>query len=351
MRRALELAERGRYSVSPNPMVGAVLVRDGVVLGEGFHLRAGEPHAEIEALRNATESPRGATLYVTLEPCCHQGRTPPCTNAILEAGIGRVVTAAEDPSGHAGGRGLQILREAGLELAGGILEAEARRQNEVFFHAATHDTPFVVVKAGMSLDGKLATRSRQSQWITSPQARERSLNLREIHDAILVGAGTVLADDPRLTRRLSINTSVQPWIRAVVDAEGRIPPGARVLADGRPTLIYTGSPERYHSLGSSEAVELPVTEGTIELEPVLRDLRRRGVQSLIVEGGSRLITSVIREKLWQKMILFIAPTFIGGAEAPSIFGDFVDTLDRAPRFRFDTVEKIGPDLVVTAYPA
>src|SRR5262245_55159090 len=255
MRRAIDLARRGRFTVSPNPMVGCVIVRDGEVIAEGWHQRAGEPHAEIEALRRCAD-PRGATLYVTLEPCAHHGRTPPCTEAIAAAGIAHVVYAAADPI-HGGAAKLSI------ETTGGVLEDEARHLNEKFFHAATTGRPFVLLKAAMTLDGKLATVARESQWITGDAARQMSLALREEYDAILVGGGTVAADNPRLTRRLG--WSQTPWTRIVLDRDRVVAPDAHVLADGGATLHIRDD---------------------VDLEQLLADLHARGIQSLIIEGGS-----------------------------------------------------------------
>jgi diaminohydroxyphosphoribosylaminopyrimidine deaminase / 5-amino-6-(5-phosphoribosylamino)uracil reductase len=321
MRRAIDLARRGRFSVSPNPMVGCVVVRDGEVLGEGWHHRAGEPHAEIEALARC-EDARGATLYVSLEPCAHHGRTPPCTEAIARAGIARVVFAAHDPL-HGGAAKLE-----NVEVTGGVLEDEARRLNETFFHAATTRRPFVLLKAAMTLDGKLATIARESQWITGDAARQTSLALREEYDAILVGGGTVAADNPHLTRRLGWSST--PWTRVILDRDGAVPAGAHVLTDGGATLHIRES---------------------VDLEQLLDDLYARGIHSLIVEGGSMIHSEFIRRNLWQKMIVFVAPMIVGGAAAPSIFsGDGVAKLTEAFRFRFDRIEAVGPDLMITAYP-
>jgi diaminohydroxyphosphoribosylaminopyrimidine deaminase/5-amino-6-(5-phosphoribosylamino)uracil reductase len=329
MRRALALAERGRYSVSPNPMVGCVIARGGEVIAEGWHERAGEAHAEVVALRKAGDA-RGATMVVTLEPCAHHGRTPPCTDAIIEAGVARVVIAAADPHEAARG-GAEKLRAAGIEVVTGVLEAEARRLNEVFFYAVAAKRPFVILKAGMTLDGKLATVARDSRWITSPAARERSLALREETDAIVVGGGTVRDDNPRLTRRLGWNTARQPWLRVVLDRDRAVPPGAAVLTDGGETLHVTDD---------------------ADLDTLLAGLQAtRGVQSVLVEGGSFVHSELIRRGLWQKMIVFIAPMIVGGAAAPSLFGgDAVQRLTEAYRFRFDRVEMVGGDLMVTAYP-
>src|SRR5688572_31786060 len=227
MRRALELAERGRYTVSPNPMVGCVIVRDGVAIAEGWHAQAGEAHAEIEAFRQC-DDPRGATMFVTLEPCSHRGRTGPCADAVIAAGVSRVVVAMEDPHEVVNGRGIAALRAAGIDVTAGVLEAEARRLNEKFVWTVTQKLPFVLVKAGMTLDGKLATVARESQWITSEAAREASLRLREEYDAIVVGSGTVKSDDPRLTRRLGLTGEATTWTRVVLDGDGELPPHAQL---------------------------------------------------------------------------------------------------------------------------
>lgn len=345
MRRALELAEKGRYSTSPNPMVGCVLVREGNVIGEGWHSRAGEPHAEIEALR-ACGDPRGATAYVSLEPCAHHGRTGPCADALIEAGVERVVVAMTDPHPLVDGRGIERLRSAGIEVTTGILESEARRLNEKFAWAATQKLPFVLLKAGMTIDGKLATVARESQWITSELARERSLALREEFDAILVGAGTVSADNPRLTRRLGLGTT--PWTRVVLDGDGILPAHAQIVSDGGRTLLFTSNPAAFDK---SDGLEIIATEGRVDIERVLAELYARGIHSVLVEGGAIVHSEIIRRGLWQKMILFVAPMIVGGADAPAIFtGDAVARLTDAYRFRFDRVEVVGSDLMIVAYP-
>ena len=340
--RALELAERGRFSVSPNPMVGCVIVRDGAVIAEGWHERAGEAHAEIAALRNC-EDPRGATLYVTLEPCSHHGRTPPCVEAVIASGVARVVVAMSDPHEVVDGRGIAALRAAGIDATVGVCESEARRLNEKFVWSITQKLPFVLVKAAMTLDGKLATVARESQWITDTAARERSLALREEYDAIVVGSGTVAADDPRLTRRLG--RAQTPWTRVVLDGDGDAPPHAQIFNDGGRTIVFTPHPSRFAT------VETVRTDGRVDLERVFGELYARGIHSVIVEGGAAVHTEVIRRGLWQKMILFVAPMIIGGPTAPAIFtGEAISRLTEAYRFRFDRVELVGRDLMVTAYP-
>lgn len=350
MARALEIAEEGRYSVSPNPMVGCVLVRDGEVIAEGHHRRAGEPHAEIEAIRAAGASVEGATVFVSLEPCSHHGRTPPCAEALVEAHVARVVVATRDPNREAAG-GIETLRDAGITVDVGLLEAEARRLNETFLHSAATGRPFVLLKSGMSLDGKLATIDRKSRWITSEAARERSLRLREEYDAVLVGAGTVETDDPQLTRRLGLSTSVTPWTRVVVDSSRGIPPDSAVLTDEGRTILFTAQPDRYRHSPGLETRPLPLAYDGPDLAAVLEELGRLGVRSVIAEGGSRIHTSLITHGLWQKMMLFVAPLVIGGGTAPAVFmSDAIRELTDAHRFRFDRVEQLGPDILITAYP-
>jgi len=348
MLRALALAERGRFSVSPNPMVGCVLVKDGRVIGEGFHAQAGQPHAEVEALTACTESPEGATAYVTLSPCNHTGRTPPCTEALASARVARVVVAVDDPNSIARESGRDFLLRHGIEVEVGVLMAEATRLNEKFLYAVTNRTPFVLLKAAMSLDGKLATVLGDSQWITSEAAREKSLELREEYDAILLGGGTVIADDPRLTRRLGRNNAITPWLRVILDGGGRVPSTSRVLADGGRTLIYTSRPERIAAHPMLEIVKVP---RAVEIPALLTDLYSRGVQSVIVEGGPLVHSAFVRERLWQKLTAFVAPCFVGG-DAPAILQKTgVTALRDAERFRFDACEMVGSDLMVTAYPA
>ena len=348
MRRALALAERGRYSTSPNPMVGCVIVRDGVVIGEGFHERAGEAHAEINAIRAAGEDVRGATLYVTLEPCSHHGRTPPCVNTVIAENVARVVIAMRDPNELVDGVGIAKLEECGVDVTIGVCEAEARKLNEVFVWSVTRKLPFVILKAAMTLDGKLATVTRESQWITSEIAREKSLDLREQADAIMIGAGTVIADNPRLTRRLGRNSSITPWTRVVVDAGDKLSPHAQLFSDGGRTILFSTAPP--DGLPKHvEAITMNAIDGRLELEPVLRELYARGVRSLLVEGGSLLHSDFIRRGLWQKMVVFVAPIVVGGADAPSIFAGQVMRLTDAHRFRFDRAEFVGSDLMIVAY--
>jgi diaminohydroxyphosphoribosylaminopyrimidine deaminase/5-amino-6-(5-phosphoribosylamino)uracil reductase len=351
MLRALELAERGRYTTSPNPMVGCVIVRDGRIIGEGFHRRAGEAHAEIEALRACSESPAGGTVYVTLEPCSHEGRTGPCAEALIAAGVARVVAAIGDPNPLVDGGGLRRLAEAGIDVETGVLARKAELLAETYLYTARYLRPFVILKAAMTLDGKLATVEGDSRWITGEAARQRSLGLREEADAILVGSGTVKADDPQLTRRLGLNRSITPWTRVVVDADGDISPSARLLSDGGRTLIFTAHPQNFRGSDSVEVIPAQAPAGRIDLESVFQQLYDRGIRSILAEGGSLLHSDLIARRLWQKMIVFIAPMVVGGGRAPAIFGgEAVSRLTEAYRFRFDRAEMVGDDVMIVGYP-
>lgn len=345
MRRALELAEHGRYTVSPNPMVGCVIVRDGAVIAEGWHRRAGQAHAEIDALSRCG-NPQGSTMYVTLEPCAHHGRTPPCTAAVIASGVTRVVVAMSDPNDVVNGRGIEQMRAAGIEVVTGVAESEARRLNEKFLWSVTQKLPFVLLKAAMTLDGKLATAARDSQWITTEAAREKSLALREEFDAILVGSGTIKADNPRLTRRLRLSDT--PWTRVVLDGDGEVPPHAQVLVDGARTILFTSAPP----LDRAPGLEVVETAGRMDIRAVLGELYARGIRSVLVEGGAVVHSELLARELWQKMVIFVAPMVVGGHEAPAIFaGPPAMRLTDAHRFRFDRAEFVGRDLMIVAYPA
>ena len=323
MRVALALAARAlERETSPNPRVGAVVVKDGRVVGEGFHVRAGAPHAEAVALWRAGRQARGATLYATLEPCTHQGRTPPCAGAIVEAGIRRVVAAMRDPNPRVSGRGLEWLAQRGVDTATGCLEEEARRLNPFFLAWATRNRPYVTLKYAMTLDGKLACASRESRWITGAVARSTVHRERARHDAILVGIGTVLADDPRLTARVEAEEEWHP-LRVVLDSLARTPPTAALLrCGGPPPLIVVGpeAPEhrrrRLEEGGASVRQVARSHQGHLCLPSLLRLLHARPVTSLLVEGGANVQASFLDLDLFDRLLAFLAPRVVGGSTAP-----------------------------------
>lgn len=321
-RRVLELAARGRFSVSPNPRVGCVVVNSGgAVVGEGWHERAGGAHAEAAALAAAGERARGATLLVNLEPCSHFGRTPPCTEAILAAGIARVVCSVEDPDPRISGRGIRRLRDHGVEVLVGAFAAEAERVNEPFLVSARERRPFVHLKWASSLDGKTATRTGESRWISGETARRDALLLREEHDAILVGAATVLADDPLLTRRLALSTSIVPHRRIVLDGALRVAASARVFsAAGGEVWLATAVPGRDPRLAvfrdrGVHVVSKPAPHGGVDLAALLADLYAAEARSLLVEGGGVTAASFLAAGLADRVTAYVAPKLLGGVGA------------------------------------
>lgn len=325
MRRALELAALGRATVSPNPMVGCVLVRDGEVVGEGHHERAGGPHAEVVALQAAGERARGATAYVSLEPCAHTGRTGPCSTALRDAGVTRVVAAVSDPSSDAAG-GVDALRAAGLEVTVGVLEDEARHLNEVFFHGVRTGRPFFVVKAAVSLDGRIAAADGTSQWLTGEAARRHAHQLRAAADAVIVGSQTVLTDNPRLTVRLDGYGGPQP-LRVVLDRRGRVGPDRHVCDREAPSLLYAGGLDRLPGV-----------------------LWGRDVRSALVEGGAQVVAAFLRAGLADKVVVHVAPLLLGASGRPMVDGPWAETLAAAPRLRLHSVEHVGSDAALTLYP-
>ncbi len=354
MKLALRLAGKGSGWVSPNPMVGAVVVQAGKVAGQGYHRRLGAPHAEVEALRQAGAAAKGADLYVTLEPCNHQGRTPPCTRAILAAGVGRVVIATRDPNPRVTGDGAGFLASRGVAVEIGLLEAEARRLNEAYFKAVTTGLPFVVAKAACSLDGKIATATGESQWLTAASTRTFAHRLRHQVDAILVGIGTILADDPRLTTRLP---HTKDPIRIILDSQLRLPLSARVINPDSPASTWVvcrdqAPKERMKALQQLgvEILTMPEEAGLIALRPLLEFLGERQVQSLLVEGGAETLGSFFDQKMVDKFYFFYAPKFLGGRNALGVLGGKgVARLQDALPARDLTLRRLGPDLVITGY--
>src|SRR5574337_1324713 len=315
MRRALSLAEKGRGRTSPNPMVGAVVVHRGRIVGEGYHVRAGEPHAEVVALANAAGAASGADLYVTLEPCCHHGRTPPCTDRLVQAGLRRVIIPALDPNPLVSGRGVQTLRQAGLSVELGHCVDEATSLNEAFNKFITRRNPFVVLKAAISLDGKIATRTGDARWISGPQSREYTHALRDQVDAVLVGIGTVRRDNPRLTTRLP-KGGCDP-IRIIVNGCGPLPLDAQLLQDGATSRTWVAvaadtPAERIRSLERRglTVLEAGGSHGRVRLEHLLKRLGEREVTSVMIEGGESIFTSALAEGIVDKFLLFVAPILI-----------------------------------------
>jgi diaminohydroxyphosphoribosylaminopyrimidine deaminase/5-amino-6-(5-phosphoribosylamino)uracil reductase len=355
--RAIELAEGGKGHVSPNPLVGAVLANADGVIGEGFHRAVGSPHAEVEAIRAAGEADLGgATLYVSLEPCCHQGRTPPCTEAIREAGIGRVVVGSDDPSEHANGRGLGILRDEGVEvvIANGDLAAQARLQNQPFRKHARTGRPWVLFKSAMTLDGKVATRGGDSKWISSPSSRELAHHWRAECDAVAVGIGTALADDPQLTARVEGITR-QPR-RVVFDSVGRLPIGSQLVRDARrvplSVVVSRAAPRAATDALRTAGADVIVATGANEPARVLSALDQlgaSGVTSILLEGGPHLAGAVLDAGEVDEIRLFLAPMILGGRTARDpIEGEGVELIADAVRTLNVSCDRIGEDLLVTA---
>jgi len=349
MAQALRLAEQGLYGTSPNPRVGCVLVRDGESVGSGWHRRAGEPHAEVHALREAGEAAHGATAYVTLEPCSHHGRTPPCAEALIEARVARVVVAVQDPNPEVAGAGVARLRAAGITVESGLMEAAARELNAGFFARMTRGTPWLRSKIAMSLDGRTALGNGKSQWITGDAARQDVQRWRARSCAVLTGINTVLADDPRLNVR-GIETPRQP-LRVVLDSQLRIPLEARVLYDGGNTLIYTVlRNERktviLQDLGATVVV-MPGGQGQVGLPAILRDLAQRGCNEVLVEAGSTLNGALLRADLVDELLLYVAPQLLGDtARSMAQLGELT-SLDQRVGLQWQDVRQVGNDLRVT----
>ena len=349
MARALQLAERGLWTTSPNPRVGCVLLKDGVVVGEGWHEKAGEPHAEVHALRAAGDKARGATAYVTLEPCSHFGRTPPCAEALIGAGVARVVAAMTDPNPLVAGKGLAMLQAAGIETASGLLENEARELNIGFVSRMTRGRPWLRLKAAASLDGKTALNNGVSQWITGPEARRDGHRWRARACAVLTGIGTVRDDDPQLSVR-DVETTRQP-LRVVVDSRLETPLTARILQGG-PVLIAgaVDSPEKAALLRSTgaEVVILPNASGKVELKDLLDELGRRGINEVHAEAGFKLNGSLLREGLVDELLLYLAPCLIGH-DASGLFNlPELLSLDGKRQVKIRDLRQLGEDIRLIA---
>ncbi len=364
MRRALDLAREGRFTVSPNPRVGCVIVKPAQdsntpqykIIGEGYHLRKGLPHAERVALDNCTESPQGATMYLNLEPCCHTGATPPCTEAILAAGIKRVVTAIADPFPEVAGKGIEWLRKQGIKVDVGILEDEARYENRFFLHFHKTGLPWVIVKAAMSLDGKLSTVSGESKWITGEEARSHVHEIRAEVDAVLAGIGTVLKDNPHLTARPKFagKREYSPPTRLILDPLGQIPLHSHLFQSIKesPLWIFTSKeiPDKTRQEIESNDARVLIVDNDgekLDLDQILQILASENMMSVMIEGGGHVHSSFLEEKLVNEMAAYIAPVLIGGKNAPTFYmGKGVGTIKEAPRLERVNRRLLGPDTLI-----
>lgn len=353
MRRALVLAKRGK--TSPNPMVGAVVVKDGVIVGEGYHRRAGEPHAEVMALRAAGDKARGAAIYVTLEPCCHYGKTPPCSKAVIEAGISSVVVAMVDPHAKVCGQGLAEIEAAGIKTEVGLLEDQAKKLNEVFIKHITTGLPFVTLKMAMTLDGKIATRTGDSKWISCEASRRIVHRVRDRVDAVMVGVGTVLADDPELTARIGNRKSYPK--RIIVDSRARTPANAKIfdLPDGETIIAVTQSaPEsniRKLEQAGARIIYIEENDSLVSLPDLMKKLGEMSITSILLEGGGRIAASALAAGIVDKVMVFVAPKIIGGESAKTpVEGLGVEFMAGAIHFERLTTRNVGCDILIEAYP-
>jgi diaminohydroxyphosphoribosylaminopyrimidine deaminase/5-amino-6-(5-phosphoribosylamino)uracil reductase len=352
MKMALRLARKGEGRTSPNPMVGAVIVRGGRIAGQGYHRAFGDKHAEIRAIENASGDLRGTTFYITLEPCSHFGKTPPCVDRILEIKPSRVVVGSADPNPRVSGKSIRLLRRHGIKVTTGILEKECRALNEVFFKYMATGYPFVTVKYAQTLDGRIATRTGRSRWISSPPSLKFAHRLRSLHDSILVGSGTILKDDPELTCRL---VKGRTPLRVIVDPALEVPLSSKVLLDQdrAKTVIFTttrGQRAKLKTLGNG-GVDVRVVDddrgGRVDLRELLKALGQEGISSVLVEGGSRIITSFLKEGLADRIVVVTAPKILGkGIVAVGDLG--IDDLDRAIRLDIKKIARSGDDIVLDA---
>lgn len=355
MKRALALAKKGWGATNPNPLVGAVIVKNGKMVGEGYHSAYGEPHAEVVAIEDAGEESKNATLYVTLEPCSHYGKTPPCTEAIIKAGIKKVYAALLDPNPKVAGTGFKKLNEAGIETYQGLLHQEATEVNDIFIHFITTEMPFVIHKTAMSLDGKTASNSGHSQWITGEEARRHAHWLRQRVASIMVGVGTVVQDDPSLNVR-GIDVDALHPVRIIVDSRGRIPLSSKVLNDtlSTKTIIATTEQMRYEIEQrliekGVEVFKFVSDNGRVSLKALLKELGNRRIDSVLIEGGGILAASAFESKLVDKVMYYLAPKIIGGTDATGVvMGKGIQHMDEAITLKDMKCQTIGSDLLISA---
>lgn len=354
MNLALNLARGTLGQTTPNPVVGAVVVKDNQIIGMGAHLKAGEPHAEVHALHMAGDKAKGATLYVTLEPCSHFGRTPPCSDLVTKTGIKKVFVATTDPNPQVGGQGIERMKRAGIEVEVGLLQEEARELNKVFFYNIRTGLPYVTLKSAVSLDGKTATVTGESMWITGEAARADVHQFRHRHDAILVGVNTVLKDNPSLTTRLPAGG--RNPIRIILDTKLRTPLDANVITDNQaPTWIITGADvdaNREAAFRKSGIHILKMDTKQISIKEMLKALGQRGISTLFVEGGAEVHGSFLKERAFQQIIAYIAPKLIGGKGAPTSFGgEGIANIAEVVDLTIKQVGMIGPDIRIIAEPS
>ena len=356
MRQAMALARRALGRTSPNPVVGAVIVADGRIVGRGWHKRAGGPHAEVHALRDAGDAARGATLYVNLEPCSIYGRTPPCVDALVAAGIRRVVAAMADPNPKINGQGFAQLRSHGIEVVVGVLEDEARRQNEAFVKHITTGMPFVLVKAAVTLDGKIASRTGDSKWITSEEARLYVHRLRCQYDAVMVGCGTTLADDPQLTAHMISGRARRDPVRIVVDELARIPISLRLFRSSEaPFLVAVtrAAPKERVAAMRAAGAEVLVCKskgGLVDLNDLMQKLGQRGILSVMIEGGGELIAGALDAGIVDKLLFVVAPKVVGGRDAKTaVEGKGIAAIAGALPVEITRTFHLGPDVAIEAY--
>jgi len=350
MQEALELAKKGLGSTSPNPAVGCLIVKNKQIVGRGFHEKAGEPHAEVNALEDAGEDAIGAVMYVTLEPCCHKGRTGPCTDAIINSGVARVVVATQDPNKKVCGRGLAELHRAGVRVQTGILEKESTMMNEAYEKFVTSKEPFVIVKAALSADGKLSANDGSSKWITGEEARKAVHELRGQVDAVMVGIETVLKDNPHLTCRVEGKNPK----RVIVDSKLRSPYDSNVLDNSAETIIATtiNAPVNRIEAMKTRGLRVIVIDGKgekVDLRRLLKELASEDISSIMIEGGGELIGSALDAKLVDKVMLFIAPKLLGGT-GTTITGQGIDNIKNSIYLEKTEMKKVGEDFLLTGYP-
>jgi len=356
MKLALDLAKKGTRAVRTNPKVGAVVVKNNKIIGRGFHKYFGGPHAEVYALRQAGARAKGASLYISLEPCSHWGKTPPCSDAIIQSGIKQVIIGAKDPNPVNKGRGLKMFKKAGIKIKTGVLEKQAQQLNEVFMKYIKTGRPYVIIKAAQTIDGKIATKTGDSRWITEKKARQFSHKLRADVDAIMVGVETILKDDPLLTVRYPEKPKRQP-VKVILDSSLRISPDAKIFSKSSPGKVVLAttrkaSKEKIKMLLSKkiQIMQANIKDGRVDVDDVLIELGHMGISSVLVEGGGNIIASLLREKLADKAYFFIAPKIIGGKDAvTSVEGSGIAKIKDAIKLRNASVKNIGEDVLIEGY--